>query len=48
VYDSYRNGERVVEIWGLGADVEFRFQGLRGDVRLRLGAQEGKVRLSRG
>ena len=30
MYDSYRNGERVVEIWGLGADVEFRFQGLRG------------------
>lgn len=48
MYDSHRNGQRVVGIWGLGPDVEFRFRGLRGDVRLQLGAQEGKVRLSRG
>ena len=36
------------EIWGLGADVVFSFQGLRGDVRLESGAQGGAVRLSRG
>lgn len=38
----HRNGQRVVGIWGLGPDVEFRFRGWRGDVRLQLGAQEGK------
>lgn len=38
----------VVEIWRLGADVVFSFQGLRGEVILESGAQAGAVRLSRG